>query len=61
MFIHTYIHSFIRAKSGVKPVTIKMIDAKTKEHVETLEVDACLVATGTLSYHIHFSTLTYIT
>ena len=31
---------------GVKPVTIKMIDAKTKEHVETLEVDACLVATG---------------
>lgn len=31
---------------GQKPVTIKMIDAKTKEHVETLEVDACLVATG---------------
>jgi len=31
---------------GVKPVTIKMIDAKTKEHKETLEVDACLVATG---------------
>lgn len=31
---------------GEKPVTIKMIDAKTKEHVETLEVDACLVATG---------------
>lgn len=31
---------------GVKPVTIKMISAKTKEHVETLEVDACLVATG---------------
>lgn len=31
---------------GVKPVTIKMIDANTKEHVETLEVDACLVATG---------------
>jgi pyruvate/2-oxoglutarate dehydrogenase complex dihydrolipoamide dehydrogenase (E3) component len=30
----------------VKPVTIKMIDAKTKEHVETLEVDACMVATG---------------
>jgi len=23
-----------------------MIDAKTKEHVETLEVDACMVATG---------------
>lgn len=31
---------------GVKPVTIKMIDAKTKEHKETLEVDACMVATG---------------
>jgi dihydrolipoamide dehydrogenase len=31
---------------GVKPVSIKMIDAKTKELVETLEVDACLVATG---------------
>lgn len=31
---------------GVKPVTIKMIDAKTKEHVETLECDACMVATG---------------
>lgn len=31
---------------GKKPVSIKMIDAKTKEHVETLEVDACLVATG---------------
>ncbi len=31
---------------GEKPVTIKMIDANTKEHVETLEVDACLVATG---------------
>jgi len=31
---------------GQKPVTIKMIDAKTKEHVETLEVDAAMVATG---------------
>eukprot|EP00523_Entomoneis_sp_CCMP467_P010262 CAMPEP_0168737346 /NCGR_PEP_ID=MMETSP0724-20121128/10348_1 /TAXON_ID=265536 /ORGANISM="Amphiprora sp., Strain CCMP467" /LENGTH=522 /DNA_ID=CAMNT_0008784611 /DNA_START=160 /DNA_END=1728 /DNA_ORIENTATION=+ len=31
---------------GEKPVTIKMIDADTKEHVETLEVDACMVATG---------------
>lgn len=31
---------------GEKPVTIKMIDAETKEHVETLEVDACMVATG---------------
>ncbi|KAG7343191.1 dihydrolipoamide dehydrogenase [Nitzschia inconspicua] len=31
---------------GEKPVTIKMIDAQTKEHVETLEVDAAMVATG---------------
>jgi dihydrolipoamide dehydrogenase len=31
---------------GQKPVTIKMIDAKTKEHVETLEVDAAMIATG---------------
>jgi len=31
---------------GEKPVTIKMIDAKTKEHVETLEVDAAMIATG---------------
>ncbi|KAI2502538.1 class-I pyridine nucleotide-disulfide oxidoreductase [Fragilaria crotonensis] len=31
---------------GKKPVTIKMIDAKTKEHVETLEVDAAMIATG---------------
>ena len=28
---------------GVKPVTIEMIDANTKEHVETMEVDACMV------------------
>lgn len=31
---------------GKKPVTIRMVDAKTKAPVETLEVDACLVATG---------------
>lgn len=31
---------------GEKPVTIKMIDAKTKEHVETIEVDAAMIATG---------------
>ena len=33
-------------KLGEKPVIIEMIDATTKEHVETLEVDACMVATG---------------
>lgn len=31
---------------GVKPVTIEMIDADTKEHVETLEVDGAMIATG---------------
>merc|ERR1712003_311861 len=31
---------------GEKPVVVKMIDADTKEHVETLEVDAVMVATG---------------
>jgi len=31
---------------GVKPVVIEMIDANTKELVETLEVDACMVCTG---------------
>jgi dihydrolipoamide dehydrogenase len=31
---------------GKRPVVIKLIDAKTKEYKETLEVDACLVATG---------------
>merc|ERR1711968_326398 len=31
-------------KIGEKPVIIEMIDATTKEHVETLEVDACMVA-----------------
>merc|ERR1719387_2719525 len=35
---------------GVKPVVIEMIDAKTKEHVETLEVDACMVCTGRAPY-----------
>jgi len=31
---------------GEKPVVIKMIDAETKEHVETIEVDCAMVATG---------------
>jgi len=35
---------------GVKPVTIEMIDANTKELVETLEVDACMVCTGRSPY-----------
>ncbi|KAM7279944.1 hypothetical protein ACFE04_007078 [Oxalis oulophora] len=37
------------AKDG-KPVTIELTDAKTKEHKETLEVDAALIATGRAPY-----------
>eukprot|EP00803_Ostreobium_quekettii_P009717 evm.model.scf_343.7 EVM.evm.TU.scf_343.7 scf_343:49724-51340(+) len=35
---------------GVKPVEIELTDFHTKEKVETLEVDACLVATGRAPY-----------
>jgi dihydrolipoamide dehydrogenase len=34
----------------VKPVTIELTDFKTKKVVDTLEVDACLVATGRAPY-----------
>ncbi|KNA15843.1 hypothetical protein SOVF_094530 [Spinacia oleracea] len=37
------------AKDG-KPVTIELTDAKTKEHKDTLEVDAALIATGRAPY-----------
>ena len=36
-------------KRGEKPVIIETIDAKTKNPVETFEVDACLVATGRIA------------
>ncbi|KAI8464625.1 MAG: dihydrolipoamide dehydrogenase plastid precursor [Monoraphidium minutum] len=35
---------------GVKPVTIELTDFNTKKVVDTLEVDACLVATGRAPY-----------
>ena len=35
---------------GVKPVVIELTDFKTKEKIEELEVDACLVATGRSPY-----------
>lgn len=38
-----------KVKPG-SPVIIELIDAKTKELVEELEVDACLVATGRIPY-----------
>ncbi len=35
---------------GVKPVEIELTDFKTKKVVDTLEVDACMVATGRAPY-----------
>jgi dihydrolipoamide dehydrogenase len=35
---------------GVKPVLIELTDFKTKKVVDTLEVDACMVATGRAPY-----------
>eukprot|EP00236_Picocystis_salinarum_P001430 CAMPEP_0183828352 /NCGR_PEP_ID=MMETSP0807_2-20130328/2738_1 /TAXON_ID=88271 /ORGANISM="Picocystis salinarum, Strain CCMP1897" /LENGTH=575 /DNA_ID=CAMNT_0026073541 /DNA_START=42 /DNA_END=1769 /DNA_ORIENTATION=- len=35
---------------GVKPVEIELTDFKTKEVIDNLEVDACLVATGRAPY-----------
>ncbi|GIL73815.1 hypothetical protein Vretimale_5326 [Volvox reticuliferus] len=35
---------------GVKPVVIELTDFKTKEKVDEIEVDACLVATGRAPY-----------
>jgi dihydrolipoamide dehydrogenase len=35
---------------GVEPVKVELTDFKTKEHVDTLEVDAVLVATGRAPY-----------
>ena len=40
-------HSSVRAGvPGVKPVLVELTDFKTKQVVDTLEVDAVLVATG---------------
>ncbi|NJN62460.1 MAG: dihydrolipoyl dehydrogenase [Coleofasciculaceae cyanobacterium RL_1_1] len=44
--IETHAGVFAAKVTPGSPVTIELIDAKTKELVETLEVDACLVATG---------------
>jgi hypothetical protein len=38
------------AAAGVKPVEIELTDFKTKKVVDTLEVDACMVATGRAPY-----------
>lgn len=44
--IETYTGVFATKITAGNPVTIELTDAKTKEVVEVLEVDACLVATG---------------
>lgn len=44
--IETYAGVFATKVKPGAPVTIELTDAKTKEVIETLEVDACLVATG---------------
>ncbi|MGK7933941.1 MAG: dihydrolipoyl dehydrogenase [Microcystaceae cyanobacterium] len=44
--IETYVGVFATKITPGSPVTIELTDAKSKEVIETLEVDACLVATG---------------
>jgi dihydrolipoamide dehydrogenase len=44
--IETYTGVFATKITPGNPVTIELTDAKTKEVVEVLEVDGCLVATG---------------
>lgn len=44
--IETYVSTLAKTVKPGNPVVIELADAKTKEILETLEVDACLVATG---------------
>jgi dihydrolipoamide dehydrogenase len=44
--IETYVGTLAKSIKPGSPVTIELADMKTKEPVEVLEVDACLVATG---------------
>jgi dihydrolipoamide dehydrogenase len=44
--IETYSGTLAKSVKPGSPVVIELADAKTKEVVDTLEVDACLVATG---------------
>lgn len=44
--IETKVGVFAKRVVPGSPVVIELMDAKTKEVVETLEVDACLIATG---------------
>jgi dihydrolipoamide dehydrogenase len=44
--IETYIGVLAKKVKPGSPVVIELADAKTKEVIDTIEVDACLVATG---------------
>lgn len=44
--IETYVGTLAKTVKPGSPVVIELADAKTKEIVDTIEVDACLVATG---------------
>ncbi len=44
--IETYVGTLAKTVKPGSPVLIELADAKTKEAIDTLEVDACLVATG---------------
>ncbi len=44
--IETYVGTLAKSVKPGSPVVIELADAKTKEIVDVLEVDACLVATG---------------
>ncbi len=44
--IETYVGTLAKTVKPGSPVVIELADAKTKEIVDVLEVDACLVATG---------------
>jgi dihydrolipoamide dehydrogenase len=48
--IETKVGMLAKSVKAGSPVVIELVNAKTKEPVETLEVDACLIATGRIPY-----------
>ncbi len=48
--IETHVGMLAKRVTPGSPVVIELADAKTKEIVEVLEVDACLIATGRIPY-----------
>jgi dihydrolipoamide dehydrogenase len=48
--VETKVGVFAAKITPGSPVVIELVDAKTKEPVDVLEVDACLVATGRIPY-----------